>query len=100
MRKYKVVVADSVKNAIRKNFDYIVTAYDNEPAALAHTIDIYKKMKSLEIFPKSHSIYEGRSDREYRIVRVRKYQIFYRIDDASDTVYVEKIYHSHQSVEL
>ena len=99
MQKYNIVILDSVKTAIRKNFDYIVNTYENEPAAITHTIDIYKEIKSLETFPKIHPIYEGRKDKEFRIAHIRHYRIFYRIDEQTHTIYVERIYHSHQNPE-
>ena len=99
MRKYNIIISDSAKRIIRKNYDYIAGTYDNETAALVHTIDIYEKIKSLETFPKIHAIYEGRDDMEYRIARVRHYQIFYRVDDEAKAVYVEYVFHSHQNPE-
>ena len=99
IKKYKVVVFDTAKRSIASNYRYISETFDNEPAAFAHTVDIYKEIKKLEYMPKSHKVYEGFVDEikfEYRVVRVRQYLIFYRIDEENLMVYVVDVMHSHQ----
>ena len=97
MQKYRVVVLDKAEQIIRANFRYLADDFQNEPAAYTHTIDIYKKIKSLEIFPESHPIYEGYTDGSFRVARVRQYRIFYYVEKDSKVVYVVDIMHSHQS---
>lgn len=99
MQKYKIVILDNAETIIRKNFYYIAETFENEAAAYAHIIDIYKKIQALSVFPKSHPIYEAYTGQEFRVARVRQYRIFYHVDDKRGIVYIADIMHAHQSPE-
>lgn len=96
MKKYKIVIFEKAEDSIRRNFDYIVSSWENEPAAYEHTIDIYRAIRSLEVFPNSHQLYEQADGDRYRVVLARKYKIIFSVDDTTHTVYVADIIHSHQ----
>ena len=94
MQKYDVMILKSAEETIRKNFEYIAKDLENEPAAYAHTIDIYKKIQALGDFPEIYAPYDEFP--EFRVVRARQYRIFYKVDKEKRTVYVTNIMHSHQ----
>ena len=96
MRRYKVVILESVEQIIRQNYAYITETFENEVAAYAHTADIYQKIQSLSTFPNSYPVYEDYPGQKFRVMRVRQYRIFYQVDDEHGIVYIVDIMHSHQ----
>lgn len=101
MESYKIIIMPGAQKAIEDNHKYICESYENEPAAITHTKDIARKIKSLTIFPRAHQVYEGitESNKEYRIARVRQYKIYYTVDEAKKEIHIAAVMHSHQNPE-
>lgn len=97
MQKYRIVIRERVERKMRENYNYLTVQYDNEQAALSHTIDIYRAVKKLDVFPRAHSVVEQVRDIEIRVLRVRRYKLYYYVDEDTKTVHIVEMYHSRQN---
>lgn len=97
IKKYNIIISDTAKRSILSNYRYISDVLENEPAGFEHTANIYREIKKLEYMPRCHKIYSGENlNFECHVARIRQYLIFYKINEAKQTVFIVDVMHSHQ----
>lgn len=89
MERYKVKLNLRAFKDIDHIFEYIALQKLSPENAKGQTDRIWKALKSLEMFPKSHQERnEGRyAGKGYRQLLIDNYIVIFRIDDCTKTVY-------------
>ncbi|MBR3045212.1 MAG: type II toxin-antitoxin system RelE/ParE family toxin [Oscillospiraceae bacterium] len=97
---YKIQITDSFENDLN-----IVTAYISQvlqnPDAAAHLVDEAEKTVGLIAnYPGMFSLYpdEEIAEKGYRNAPVANYDLFYRIDEDNDTVYILRFLYAGQDI--
>lgn len=94
MKKYEVIVSDLAKNDIRDIYTYISNNLFSPKDALKIIKLIEKNIKNLDVMPERFRKYEKYKDKNIRICRVKKYLIFYDVNDDKDRVEVTRVLYS------
>lgn len=94
MKKYEVIVSDMAKKDIRDIYTYIANNLFSQKDALKLIKLIEKNIKNLDVMPERFRKYEKYKDRNIRICRVKKYLIFYDVNDDKDRVEVTRVLYS------
>ncbi len=93
MSKYSVDVTDPAKQDLMDVVRHISAQLSAPQASLDMFELLVSELQSLEINPKRYALLrdERLAARGYRILPVKNYLIFYKIDDASRLVYIVRI---------
>ena len=94
MKKYKVIVTDLAKKDIKNIHSYISNELFLPDEALNLVKLIERNIKNLEVMPERFRKYEKYKEKNIRICRVKKYLIFYNINDDENQVEVVRILYS------
>ena len=97
MKKYEVIVSDSAKKDLRDIYTYISNSlfYPNDALNLVELIE--RNIKNLDVMPERFRKYEEYEDKNIRICRVKKYLIFYDVNDEKDRVEVIRVLYSSRN---
>ncbi len=100
MKKYEVIVTDLAKKDIKNIHSYISNELflPNEALNLVKLIE--KNIKDLEVMPERFRKYEKYKEKNIRICRVKKYLIFYNINDDENQVEVVRILYSARNYDV
>lgn len=91
-----VEITQRAKSEINRIYSYISNVIGMPGTALNTVDDIIAAIDDLIIFPKRHKPWK---DSGYRFFSVKNYTIFYRIDEAAEKIYVEKIIYSRRDID-
>lgn len=97
---YKIQITDSFENDLNLVTAYISQMLQN-PDAAAHLVDKAEKTVSLiSDFPGMFSLYPDReiAEKGYRNAPVVNYELFYRIDEDTETVYILRFLYAGQDI--
>ena len=94
MKKYEVIVTDLAKKDIKNIHSYISNELFLPDEALNLVKLIERNIKNLEVMPERFRKYEKYKEKNIRICRVKKYLIFYNINDDENQVEVVRILYS------
>ncbi|CAG7590587.1 hypothetical protein PEPTYR26121_01202 [Peptoniphilus tyrrelliae] len=94
MKKYEVIVTYLAKKDIKNIHSYISNELflPNEALNLVKLIE--RNIKNLEVMPERFRKYEKYKEKNIRICRLKKYLIFYNINDDENQVEVVRILYS------
>ena len=97
MKKYEVIVSDSAKKDLRDIYTYISNNlfYPNDALNLIKLIE--RNIKNLDVMPERFRKYGEYEDKNIRICRVKKYLIFYDVNDDKDRVEVIRVLYSSRN---
>ena len=97
MKKYEVIVSDSAIKDIRDIYFYISNNLFSPKDALNLMGLVEKNIKNLDVMPDRFRKYEKYKDKNIRICRVKKYLIFYDVNDDKDRVEVIRVLYSSRN---
>lgn len=94
MKKYEVIVTDLAKKDIKNIHSYISNELflPNEALNLVKLIE--RNIKNLEVMPERFRKYEKYKEKNIRICRLKKYLIFYNVNNDENQVEVVRILYS------
>lgn len=90
---YKITLSNKAKNDIKDIINYIAF-YLQEPSTAKKISDlIFKKINMLKYFPKSFQIIDEANLKKIKLRKLncKNYLIFYRVNDISKTVSIERV---------
>ena len=101
MEEHRVIIASSAKQDIRGIYRYISTELGAPATAMNMVDDIEKAIDGLSFMPKSHPRVHDDfyASMGYRMLSVKKYIVFYSIDENEKIVNVERILHARRDWE-
>lgn len=91
-----ILVTEKARQELRKIKLYISNVIGARQAACNLISDIENKIDELEIFPNRYSLWKNS---EYRFFSVKKYLVFYRYDEAADTIIVERVIYARRDID-
>ena len=93
--QYNVVYTGLAKNDINEIVTYISETLKAPQAALNLVASLEKSIKILEKFPYSHQLYIPNKalENEYRFIPVKKYLVFYTVDENKKEVVITRIFY-------
>lgn len=93
--QYNIVYTRLAKNDIHGILPYISETLKAPRAALNWVSDLEKSIKTLEKFPYSYQVYISNKalENEYRFITVKKYLVFYTVEEEKKTVLISRVFY-------
>ena len=91
-----IIVTDEARQELRAIKLYISNVAGARETACNLISEIETQIDDLEYFPKRHKVWQ---ESDFRFFTVRNYMVFYRIDEASEKIIVERIIYSRRNIE-
>lgn len=88
------------KDDIQNIAYYISKVLKNRSAALRVVKEIIEKTNNILIFPYGSSIYRtsNKLENEYRIIKVKKYLVFYIVDEVNKKIIIARILYEKMNI--
>lgn len=97
---YNLEFLELAKSDIQNIAYYITNILKNPSAAYKVVKRIVEESKNIVIFPYGSSIYKNDNTlkNEYRIMKVKKYLIFYTIDESNKKIVVARVLYEKMNI--
>ena len=94
--EFLTLAKDDIQNIVY----YISKVLKNQSAALRVVKDIMRKTNNILVFPYGSSIYKtnNKLENEYRIIKVKKYLVFYIIDETNKKIIIARILYEKMNI--
>lgn len=98
----KIIYTQKALSDIDTIFNYITDVIGMRATAAEVVTRIRDSVSELKIFPKRHKIWQSEPWKScgLRHFSVGNYTVFYRIDETTDTIFVERIIYSHRDIDM
>lgn len=98
----KIIYTQKALSDLDTVFGYIADVIGMRTTATEVVTQIRNSISELKVFPKRHKVWlsEPWKSRGLRFFNVGNYTIFYLIDDAVDTIYIERIIYSRRDIDM
>lgn len=98
MKRYKIIITNQIETDIWKNVEYINNHLRNHTAAQKLRNDTYEAIFSLDNLPHRYGLIDlgHRTNLGIRAMILRKYKIYYFIDEQKESVEILRMLHNLQ----
>lgn len=92
----KIIYSPEASEDIKSLYDFISEVQGARQAATNVVSKIKSAVKDLKIFPNRHRVWDGS---DFRFFLVNGYYVFYRFNESTETIHVERIIHSRRNID-